>query len=126
MVLTEQECIDIAEKVWGFTCKLPPTGIDLLEWELSPSRYWKTPIGELLAFDNGICAEVRSYEGMGRTLEAMRDKGYMAAIYVRPESQCIFYYGKGLGWGDNVAGEASNADLLIAVHRAALAALESV
>lgn len=59
--MTNEQCIEIAEKVWGW-----PT----------IQGYWVNPETEKPVFNDGLREEVNSWQGFGRTVEAMAEKGW--------------------------------------------------
>ena len=100
-MMTDEECIEVAEKVWG---------------------EWFPGITDIPT----LGVHVRSYAGMGKTLEAMRAKGTWFCDIHRwsayPDfTQTDDYWS--VGFRGHSAFYVHDTDLPTAVHRAALAAL---
>ena len=66
--MTKEQCIEIAEKVWG--------------WEHDDNWRWRGPNGEYVGYGDLFCGyEVNSWQGFGRTVEGMaREKYHLEQI----------------------------------------------
>lgn len=115
MSLTEQECIEVAERVWGLAFH------EFLD-------AWVKAGGELrdARYRSELPNTVNSYEGLGRTLEAMRAKGWRACMVERSKYAATDFQWHVSFDSPDERREATGPDLPTAVHRAALAALGAV
>lgn len=114
-MLTNSQCIEIAEKVWEWKSRIEKRGISKVIY-----RWWDVPDG-FECLDNDLVKMVNSWQGFGRTVEAM-DKKFFNLV---PHDRWFAFY-NGEKYVDlNMAPDMEHCKNIIeATHLSALEALK--
>jgi hypothetical protein len=111
-MLSTEQSIEVATKVWGWTQ-------DLASKPSEPNlTVWEKPHTEFACWEHDIVKEVNSWQGFGRTVEAMAERyknnAYQYNLRVRISNSILRY----------VQGEITKEELWQETNLAALEALK--